>query len=102
VHLGRGAAGCCLSAEEHDELAREHVAVARYWRTLGERGNAKRETSLAKIHRQAAVIKRACVAQALERRLIRLIAEERASLTDVDHDRRLVGRGEAALGSRGE
>jgi hypothetical protein len=59
VQLGRGAAGRGLSAEEHDELAREHVAMARYWRTLGERGHAKRETSLAKIHRRAAGIKRA-------------------------------------------
>jgi hypothetical protein len=59
VQVERGAAGRGLSAEQHDELAREHVAVARYWRTLGERGHAKRETSLAKIHRRAAVIKRA-------------------------------------------
>ena len=62
MQLGRGAAGGCLSAEEHDELAREHVAVARYWRTLGERGHANRETSLAKIHRRAAAIKRALAA----------------------------------------
>ena len=62
MQVGRGAAGRGLSAEEHDELAREHVAVARYWRTLGERGHAKRETSLATIHRRAAVIKRALAA----------------------------------------
>ena len=53
-----GDAGRSVSADEHDELAREHLALARYWQAVGDRGRARRAASLATIHRRAAAIKR--------------------------------------------
>ena len=57
MELG-GDAGRSVSADEHDELAREHVALARYWQAVGDREQAHRAASLAAIHRRAAAIKR--------------------------------------------
>ena len=57
MQLG-GDAGRSVAADEHDELAREQVALARYWQAVGDRGRAQRAASLATIHRRAGAIKR--------------------------------------------
>ena len=57
MELG-GEAGRSASADEHDELARQQVALARYWQAVGDGGRARRAASLATIHRRAAAIKR--------------------------------------------
>ena len=48
----------CGAAEVHEQAARVHVELARWWRARGEHQLARREVSRAAIRRRAAEIKR--------------------------------------------